>query len=134
VIVLDKVYQQFVDRLVAAAECLKIGPAEDSGSYSGPVIDEEAFQRIQEYIEIGKEEADLRLAGTHRRGIRPGLVDRTAHLRRCGEPDARIAQEEIFGPVLAVIRADDLGRRLRDRQRNALRTDRGNLTVGRLET
>jgi RHH-type proline utilization regulon transcriptional repressor/proline dehydrogenase/delta 1-pyrroline-5-carboxylate dehydrogenase len=107
VIVLEKVYNQFVDRLIAAAGSLKVGPAEDPGVFYGPVIDKDAFDKIQDYIEIGREEAELKLAGTVPTDGGSGWFI-GPHIFVGVEPDARIAQEEIFGPVLAVIKADDL--------------------------
>ncbi|MCA9245446.1 MAG: aldehyde dehydrogenase family protein, partial [Phycisphaerales bacterium] len=55
-IVLDAVYDQFVERLTSAAASVQVGPAEDPASFMGPVIDEEAFQRIREVIEAASYE------------------------------------------------------------------------------
>ena len=52
---LDSVYDAFVARLVEATRSLKVGPAEDPAASVGPVIDEEAFERIEEYIELGRQ-------------------------------------------------------------------------------
>jgi RHH-type proline utilization regulon transcriptional repressor/proline dehydrogenase/delta 1-pyrroline-5-carboxylate dehydrogenase len=111
-IVLADVYDQFLSRLVEATRSLKIGPAEDPATSVGPVIDEESFQRIQQYIEIGKAEGRLMLA------MDPGPLTELGwyigpHIFADVQPTARIAQEEIFGPVLAVLRAADLDEALR---------------------
>jgi RHH-type proline utilization regulon transcriptional repressor/proline dehydrogenase/delta 1-pyrroline-5-carboxylate dehydrogenase len=103
-IVLQGVYDQFLPRLVEATRSLKIAPAEDPGCRVGPVIDEEALQRITRYIEAGRREATLALA------IDVGpLADEGfyigPHIFVDVPPQASIAQEEIFGPVLAVLRA-----------------------------
>ena len=58
-IVLDGIYDQFLNRLVEATRSLKVGPAEDPGSSLGPVVDEEARNRILRFIEKGKTEARL---------------------------------------------------------------------------
>lgn len=104
VIVLDDAHDEFVSRLVNATRSLRIGPAEHPGTFVGPVIDTEARERIQRYIEIGKQEATLALAypvaGLESEGFYVG-----PHIFTNVRPDARIAQEEIFGPVLAVLRA-----------------------------
>jgi RHH-type proline utilization regulon transcriptional repressor/proline dehydrogenase/delta 1-pyrroline-5-carboxylate dehydrogenase len=110
-IVLDEVYDAFLARLVDATKSLKVGPAEDPGTSVGPVIDEESFRRIQEYIEIGKQEGRLALA------VDPGPLAAEGwyigpHIFADVPPTARIAQEEIFGPVLAVMRAKDLSQAL----------------------
>ncbi|MEQ9065170.1 MAG: L-glutamate gamma-semialdehyde dehydrogenase, partial [Gimesia chilikensis] len=106
VIVLESIHDTFVSRLVEATKALKIGPAEDPGTVVGPVIDEEAQQRILEYIEIGKEEATLALAcdtsDLEDEGYYIG-----PHIFTDVDSTCQIAQEEIFGPVLAVIKADD---------------------------
>jgi RHH-type proline utilization regulon transcriptional repressor/proline dehydrogenase/delta 1-pyrroline-5-carboxylate dehydrogenase len=108
VIVLEKIYDQFVNRLLEAAKSLKIGPADDPGVAYGPVIDQEAYEKIQEYIQIGQdEEIELAYAGdVGELGEKGYYVG--PHIFAGVDPDARIAQEEIFGPVLSVIKADDL--------------------------
>ncbi len=111
-IVLADVYDAFLGRLIEATKSLKIGPAEDAATSVGPVIDEESYRRVLRYIEIGKTEGRLVLG-----------VDATPHSQHGWfvgphifadvPPTARLAQEEIFGPVLAVIRAADLTEALR---------------------
>jgi RHH-type proline utilization regulon transcriptional repressor/proline dehydrogenase/delta 1-pyrroline-5-carboxylate dehydrogenase len=111
-IVVGDVYEPFLKRLMEATKSLKVGPAEDSSTSIGPVIDDESFNRIHKYIEIGKSESRLALA------IDPGPLAEQGwfigpHIFAEVPPAARIAQEEIFGPVLAVIRAADLTEALR---------------------
>ena len=111
-IVLEDVYEPFLARLIEATRSLKVGPPELPATTVGPVIDEEAYKRIQRYIEIGKSEGTLALA------IEPGPLAQHGyfigpHIFTDVAPTARIAQEEIFGPVLAVIRAADLNEALR---------------------
>jgi RHH-type proline utilization regulon transcriptional repressor/proline dehydrogenase/delta 1-pyrroline-5-carboxylate dehydrogenase len=105
-IVLEAAYPDFVKRLVKATGSLSIGAAERPGTYVGPVIDEEAQQRILRHIEIGKEEATLALAADVGDSAKEGYFV-GPHIFVDVPPDARIAQEEIFGPVLAVIKARD---------------------------
>jgi RHH-type proline utilization regulon transcriptional repressor/proline dehydrogenase/delta 1-pyrroline-5-carboxylate dehydrogenase len=106
-IVLDAIYQPFLERLVEAARSLTIGPAEDPGSNLGPVIDEEAYRRIERYIEWGRQEGRVALAVSAGKLAEEGYYI-GPHIFADVAPDARIAQEEIFGPVLAVLRARDL--------------------------
>lgn len=111
-IVVGDVYDHFLARLIEASKSLKVGPAEEPGTIVGPVIDEESFRRVHKYLEIGKTEGRLVLA------MDAGpLADRGwfigPHIFADVPPTARIAQEEIFGPVLAVIRAADLTEALR---------------------
>ena len=106
-IVVGDAYEPFLKRLIEATRSLKVGPAEDPATSVGPVIDEESFLRIQRYIEIGKTEGRLVLS------VDPGPLAQQGwfigpHIFADVPPTARIAQEEIFGPVLAVIRAQDL--------------------------
>jgi RHH-type proline utilization regulon transcriptional repressor/proline dehydrogenase/delta 1-pyrroline-5-carboxylate dehydrogenase len=104
VIVQDDAHDEFVSRLINATRSLRIGPAEHPGTFVGPVIDAEARDRIRRYIEIGRQEATLALAypaaDIEAEGFYIG-----PHIFTNVRPDARIAQDEIFGPVLAVLRA-----------------------------
>ena len=103
VILLSEVHDRFLRRLVDAVGSLKIGPPEDPRNAIGPVIDAEAHKRIAEYIQIGKKEAKCVLEMAAPRGgffIGPTIF-------RDVDPQSRIAQEEIFGPVLSVLKAKD---------------------------
>ncbi len=102
VIVLDAIYDRFVKRLVEAAGSLCIGPAEDPAYFLGPVIDASAQRTILEYIEIGKQEGRL----LYQSGVPDGKCFYVPITIFEGvQPQHRIAQEEVFGPVLAVMRA-----------------------------
>ncbi|MFZ2950547.1 MAG: L-glutamate gamma-semialdehyde dehydrogenase, partial [Desulfuromonadaceae bacterium] len=104
VIVLDAVYDRFVDRLVKAAKVYQVGPSEDPRYSMGAVSDAGAMKSIREYIEVGKQEGSLLYSSPIPDGdgywvpltIIGGIT-----------PGHRIAQEEIFGPVLAVMRVND---------------------------
>ncbi|MCC5660413.1 L-glutamate gamma-semialdehyde dehydrogenase [Nostoc sp. XA010] len=103
VIVLQPIYDAFVQRLVEATKSLNIGEAELPSTQVGPVIDANAHDRIREYIEKGKAEAQLALelpAPEQGYFIGPVIFSEVS-------PNAVISQEEIFGPVLAVIRVKD---------------------------
>ena len=103
VIVLDTVYDRFVERLLAAARSVRIGPAEDPANFMGPVIDETARKSITEYIDIaGKEGKILYSSETPEEGYYVPIT-----IVEGITPAHRIAQEEVFGPVLAVMRAGD---------------------------
>jgi 1-pyrroline-5-carboxylate dehydrogenase len=104
-IVEDPIYDAFVERVEARVAQIKIGdPLQNN--YMGPVVNETALKRILNYIEIGKGEGRLVSGGnaveTKEGGyyIQPTVIADVS-------PNARIAQEEIFGPVLAVIRVKD---------------------------
>jgi RHH-type proline utilization regulon transcriptional repressor/proline dehydrogenase/delta 1-pyrroline-5-carboxylate dehydrogenase len=104
VIVLDAVYDKFVDRLVKAARVYRVGPSEDPANTMGAVSDAAAMKSIKEYIEVGKQEGKLLYSSPV-----PGGEGYWVPLTIIGgiTPEHRIAQEEIFGPVLAVMRARD---------------------------
>ena len=112
VIVLDKVYDVFLQRLIEATRSLQVGPAEDPATSVGPVIDAEAFERVMSYIQLGRQEARQALAvdvgALAERGCFVG-----PQIFADVPPESRLAQEEIFGPVLAVIRAADLDEAIR---------------------
>ncbi|MBS0170785.1 MAG: proline dehydrogenase family protein [Nitrospira sp.] len=101
VIVSDRIHDAFLDRLGDAVMSLRIGTADDPATQVGPVIDARAKRRILEYIEIGRREGRVVVdRSTEGPGYSVGPVV-IADI----EPTHRLAQEEIFGPVLAVMRA-----------------------------
>jgi len=105
-IVLEPVYDTFLERFVEATKSLNVGPAHYPGTKVGPVVDETSMKRIQEYIAIGKQEAKVALemlapnVSNAKEGYYVGPT-----IFQDVSPTARIAQEEIFGPVVAVIKA-----------------------------
>jgi RHH-type proline utilization regulon transcriptional repressor/proline dehydrogenase/delta 1-pyrroline-5-carboxylate dehydrogenase len=107
VIVPGALHDAFLARLVEATRSLRVAPAEDPGSFVGPVIDEDAYRRILAAIERGKSEARLAFAGSVGTLADEGYYI-APHIFTDVAPTAGLAQEEIFGPVLAVLRARDL--------------------------
>lgn len=108
VIALKPVYDDFLRRLVAGAKSLKVGPADDPGVNLGPVIDEEARNKILDFIELGKEEGELALAAELPDDLSSKGYFIGPHIFTEIPPDGRLAQEEIFGPVLTVFPARNL--------------------------
>lgn len=100
-IVLEPIYDTFVERLVEATRSLNIGSTDQTGVQMGPVIDGKAQTTIRRYIETGKTEAKLVLELP---SPEPGYFVAPVIFADV-PPTATIAQEEIFGPVLAVIKA-----------------------------
>lgn len=107
VIVLEDAYDEFLSRLIEAAKSLKVGPAESPSTDIGPVIDEDSLNRIQKFIEIGQSEGRLVLGDTDPDIAAEGYFV-GPHIFVDVLPDAKIAQQEIFGPVLVVFKAKDL--------------------------
>jgi RHH-type proline utilization regulon transcriptional repressor/proline dehydrogenase/delta 1-pyrroline-5-carboxylate dehydrogenase len=106
-IVIDSLYDTFLSRLVEATRSLSVGPAENPGCFVGPVIDDEARKRVLRYIEQGKKESRLAHAADVGSLSQEGYFV-GPHIFADVRPDCIIAREEIFGPVLAVMRARDL--------------------------
>jgi RHH-type proline utilization regulon transcriptional repressor/proline dehydrogenase/delta 1-pyrroline-5-carboxylate dehydrogenase len=113
VIVLADAYDEFVSRLIEATKSLKVGPAELPSSDIGPVIDEDSATRILRMIEQAESIEEHRLVLG---GVDPKLVSEGyyigPHIFTNVAPDAAIAQEEIFGPVLVVFQARDFSEAL----------------------
>jgi RHH-type proline utilization regulon transcriptional repressor/proline dehydrogenase/delta 1-pyrroline-5-carboxylate dehydrogenase len=101
-IVLEPVYETVVRRLREAGESIVMGRAEDPSTMVGGVISESARQKIARYVEIGANEGRLVLER-----VPPGVNGHAAPLAIFADirPEHRLAQEEIFGPVLAVMKA-----------------------------
>ena len=106
VIVHSAVYEAFLKRLQPAVEALVVGPAEDPGTVLGPVIDEQAQKRIHDYIAMGTEEHRVIVSIDIKALAKEGYFA-APHVFADVPHDARIAQQEIFGPVLCIIKAKD---------------------------
>jgi RHH-type proline utilization regulon transcriptional repressor/proline dehydrogenase/delta 1-pyrroline-5-carboxylate dehydrogenase len=104
-IVLKENYDKFLERLIAAAASLTVGPAEQGSNIIGPVISRDAQQRILGMIESGKKEATLTWQGSVPEDSNACYVPPTIFTNV--PATSRLFREEIFGPVLAVTRAKD---------------------------
>jgi 1-pyrroline-5-carboxylate dehydrogenase len=91
-----------VQKLVERTKKITVGPSDDPRNYMGPVINQSAMKTILDYIEVGKKEGKLLAGGKRAPGdgyfVEPTIIADV-------DPKARLAQEEVFGPVLAVIKA-----------------------------
>jgi RHH-type transcriptional regulator, proline utilization regulon repressor / proline dehydrogenase / delta 1-pyrroline-5-carboxylate dehydrogenase len=112
VIVLESAHPLFVERLIEAARSVPVGPADDPRTVVGPLIDDASRRKTQRYVELGAREgrlvyrADLGDLADRGYFVPPVIIDEV-------RPEARVAQEEIFGPVLAVIVAGSFDEALR---------------------
>jgi RHH-type proline utilization regulon transcriptional repressor/proline dehydrogenase/delta 1-pyrroline-5-carboxylate dehydrogenase len=110
-IVLEDNYDVFLSRLVESTRALSVGDPLLPGTDLGPLIDVEAADKVRRYIEIGKQEAKLEFGGSGT-GVQPVNSFVPPHIFSVDRYDPvhppRIATEEIFGPVLTVIRVKDL--------------------------
>ncbi len=126
VLVQEKVYDEVVERLTARAKALRIGDPGDRATVLGPVISEKQMKSILGYVDIGQKEGALLTTGGRRVGDRGYFVSPAVFANV--EHEMRISQEEIFGPVVSVIRFRD--------EADALRIANGtaySLAAGRLE-
>ncbi len=98
------IYDEFLSKLKERVAAISVGDPAEQSTQMGPVVNADALKSISEYIEVGKKEGRL-VAGGNRVGDAGYFLEPTVIADV--DPKARIAQEEIFGPVLAVIKADD---------------------------
>ena len=108
VIVVQPVYERFINRLVEAARSLAIGPAENPAYFMGPVVDAQAYKNVVGYVEIAKQEGRLLIS----RDVPDTGYYVPLTIVEGITPEHRIAQEEIFGPVLAVMQVDNFDQAL----------------------
>lgn len=104
-IVEEAVHDRFVELLVAKTKKLKIGDPQDPATDIGPLISAQQRVKVMDYIAIGKKEARLAVGGGSGRMPAGYYVEPTIFVE--AENDMRIAREEIFGPVLTVLKARD---------------------------
>ncbi|MCS6815802.1 MAG: L-glutamate gamma-semialdehyde dehydrogenase [Blastocatellia bacterium] len=105
-IFLEDVYEAGVEKVIERAQKITVGPTKDPANWMGPVVSQSAYQSILGYIEIGKSEGKLLLGGHALEEVGNGWFIAPTIFGDVS-PSARIAQEEIFGPVLACLRARD---------------------------
>ena len=104
VIVLEDQYDRFVERLIEATRGIKVGDPSDPSVDMGALIDASAKDKVEEYIKLGMEEAQLLFKGEcPKEGyfVAPTIFGSVS-------PGSRLGQEEIFGPVLSVMKAEDM--------------------------
>jgi len=105
-VVLEGIYDKFCDRLKAAVESLQTGDSTNPKFFLGPVVDQTSFERIKETIAKNKE------LYAFTKGVEPSKTGNfiEPHVFFDVDPDSELAREEIFGPVLAIIKAKDFDR------------------------
>ncbi|BBW98237.1 L-glutamate gamma-semialdehyde dehydrogenase [Geobacillus icigianus] len=103
-IIVEDVYDQVLNRVVELTKQLNVGDPAEQATFMGPVIDQNAYNKIMEYIEIGKQEGRL-MTGGEGDDAKGFFIQPTVFADV--DPNARIMQEEIFGPVVAFAKAHD---------------------------
>jgi aldehyde dehydrogenase (NAD+) len=101
----DKIHDQFVERLVKKAKTQKVGDPFDPSTTQGPQVSQEQFDRVMGYIENGCKEGAKMLTGGKRVGERGYFIEPTVFADV--KDEMKIAREEIFGPVMNVLRFKD---------------------------
>src|SRR6266705_1268359 len=114
-IVHEQVHDRFVALLCDRADRLRLGPGLEETTEAGPLINEDARKKVEYYVGVGEEEGAQRLIGGTRpsdKRLERGWFYRPTVLVGV-TPGMRVEQEEIFGPVLAVIKVDSLAEAIR---------------------
>jgi alpha-ketoglutaric semialdehyde dehydrogenase len=104
------IYKEFVARLVEKVRSLKVGDGLDPSTEMGPVINEQQLNTVMSYVNVGQQEGAKLLAGGQRLksdGLSKGWFHAPTLFGDC-DPKMRVAQEEIFGPVVSLIPVDGL--------------------------
>jgi aldehyde dehydrogenase (NAD+) len=101
-----KAYDEFVEKSVARAKARKVGDPFDPASEQGPQVDDIQFEKVMGYIEAGKKDGASLLAGGHRVGNRGFFIEPTVFADV--KDNMKIAQEEIFGPVMSILKFKDI--------------------------
>jgi aldehyde dehydrogenase (NAD+) len=102
----DKCYDEFVEKSVARAKSRKVGDPFDSATEQGPQVDQAQFEKVLGYIDSGKRDGANLLCGGGRWGDRGYFVEPTVFANV--QDNMKIAEEEIFGPVMSIIKFKDM--------------------------
>ncbi len=102
----DKCYDEFVEKSVARAKSRTVGNPFDKNTEQGPQVDNDQFNKVMSYIESGKQEKAKLLTGGKRVGDKGFFIEPTVF--GDVQDNMKIAQEEIFGPVMSILRFKDL--------------------------
>ena len=114
-VVVNDIADEFVDRIAKRAASMRIGDGSDPNTEMGPTVDESQFKTVLSYVDIGREDGATLVCGGERatgsgldKGyfVKPAVFDNVT-------PDMRIAREEVFGPVLSVLRVKDFDEAMR---------------------
>lgn len=102
----DAIHEEFVERVVARARQRVLGNPFDGETTQGPQVDKTQFDKIMGYIESGQQDGAECVVGGHRRGNRGFYVEPTVFTNV--SDSMKIAQEEIFGPVMSILKFSDV--------------------------
>lgn len=106
ILVQRSIYRRFLDAMVDKARRIKLGPPLDRSTKMGPLVSRDQYDRVLSYVELGKREGKLACGGRRAPGFARGHYVAPTIFYDV-DPGARIAREEIFGPVAVVLPFDD---------------------------
>lgn len=112
VVVSERIHDAFVARLVQAAKALVTGVATDPATVVGPLVDRESVERLERYLALAEREGRVVYRGRLSAGTEHGFFFAPVIVTNVS-PESRLSQEEIFGPLLVVLRARDFDDALR---------------------
>jgi aldehyde dehydrogenase (NAD+) len=102
----ETIYDRFVEKMVAKAKGRKVGDPFDPATEQGPQVSQEQFDRVMSYIDAGQKDGARMLLGGHRVGDRGYFIQPTVFADV--KDDMKIAREEIFGPVMSILKFKDV--------------------------
>jgi aldehyde dehydrogenase (NAD+) len=103
----DKCYDEFVEKSIARAKKRTVGNPFDKKTEQGPQVDQEQFNKVMGYIDAGKKDKANLVAGGNRVGDKGYFIEPTVFADV--QDDMKIAKEEIFGPVMSILKFKDMG-------------------------
>jgi 1-pyrroline-5-carboxylate dehydrogenase len=106
-VIVDSVYDQLLDKVAERTNQLTVGAVKNGNVFTGPVASKKQFDSINNYIEIGKQEGRVVVGGGQHEAANEGWYIPPTIIADVA-PKARLAQEEVFGPLLAVIKAENV--------------------------
>jgi 1-pyrroline-5-carboxylate dehydrogenase len=106
-VIVEAVYDQLLDKIAERTSQLTVGPVKTNNFFTGPVASKKQFDSINNYIEIGKQEGRVVVGGGQHEAAHEGWYIPPTIIADVA-PKARLSQEEVFGPVLAIIKADNV--------------------------
>ncbi len=106
-VIVESVYDEVLGKVAERTQKLTVGNVKDVRNFTGPVSSKRAFQKISGYVEVGKQEGRVVAGGERHPMAGEGFFIQPTVVADV-DPKSRVAQEEIFGPVLAVIKAKDV--------------------------
>ena len=127
----EKIYEEFVDKMLLKAKNRKVGDPFEHGVEQGPQVSQEQFDRVMSYIQAGNKEGAKMLTGGSRIGTQGYFIEPTVFVDV--KENMKIAREEIFGPVMSIMKFKNMDDVIERGEQNHLRPGRGGLDQRHVE-